>query len=55
MCNFLGALPQDLFESAYLDGASHWTAFTKLALPMIIFFGLQHYFVHGLLAGSVKG
>jgi alpha-glucoside transport system permease protein len=119
MRNFLGALPQDLFESAYLDGASHWTAFTKLALPlsmpaiaslaifqflwvwndllvalvflggskpvltyqisnmvsslgagwhlltaaaflsfllpMIIFFGLQRYFVRGLLAGSVKG
>ncbi len=34
MRNFLGALPRDLFESAYLDGASHWTAFTRLALPL---------------------
>jgi alpha-glucoside transport system permease protein len=34
MRNFLGGLPRDLFESAYLDGASHWTAFTKLALPL---------------------
>ncbi len=119
MRNFLGGLPKDLFESAYLDGASHWTAFYKLALPlampaiaslaifqflwvwndllvalvflggttpvltyqisnmvtslgagwhlltaaafisflipMIVFFGLQRFFVRGLLAGSVKG
>ncbi|MDY6847049.1 MAG: carbohydrate ABC transporter permease [Chloroflexota bacterium] len=32
--NFLGGLPKDLFESAYLDGASHWTAFTKLVIPL---------------------
>ncbi|MBI4673264.1 MAG: carbohydrate ABC transporter permease [Chloroflexi bacterium] len=117
--NFLGSLPRELFESAYLDGATHWTAFWQLALPlslpaiaslaifqflwvwndllvalvflggsnpvltyqisnmvtslgsgwhlltaaafismalpMVVFFGLQRYFVHGLLAGSVKG
>lgn len=34
MRNFIGALPRDLFESVYLDGASHWTAFTRLALPL---------------------
>jgi alpha-glucoside transport system permease protein len=34
MRNFLGGLPRDLFESAYLDGASHWTAFSRLALPL---------------------
>ncbi len=34
MRNFLGTLPRDLFESAYLDGASHWTAFRMLALPL---------------------
>jgi len=34
MHNFLGGLPKDLFESAYLDGASHWTAFTKLVIPL---------------------
>lgn len=34
MRNFLGGLPRDLFESAYLDGADHWTAFTRLALPL---------------------
>jgi alpha-glucoside transport system permease protein len=119
MRNFLGSLPRELFESAYLDGASHWTAFHKLALPLavpaiaslaifqflwiwndllvalvflggqtpvmtyqignmvtslgsgwhlltaaafismalplLIFLGLQRFFVRGLLAGSVKG
>jgi alpha-glucoside transport system permease protein len=34
MRNFLGTLPKDLFESAYLDGADHWTAFWKLAVPL---------------------
>jgi alpha-glucoside transport system permease protein len=119
MRNFIGSLPRELFESAYLDGASHWTAFYQLAiplsvpaiaslaifqflwiwndllvalvflggqtpvmtyqianmvtshgsgwhlltaaafismaLPMLVFFSLQRFFVHGLLAGSVKG
>lgn len=119
MRNFIGSLPRELFESAYLDGASHWTAFYQLALPlsipaiaslgifqflwiwndllvalvflggqnpvltyqignmvtslgsgwhlltaaafismalpMVVFFSLQRYFVRGLLAGSVKG
>ncbi|MFN2134985.1 MAG: carbohydrate ABC transporter permease [Candidatus Promineifilaceae bacterium] len=32
--NFIGALPRDLFESAYLDGASPFTAFFRLALPL---------------------
>jgi alpha-glucoside transport system permease protein len=117
--NFLGGLPSELFEAAYLDGASHWTvfwrlviplampalaslgifqflwiwndllvalvflggehpvmtyqiatmvsskgagwhlltaaAFVSMALPMIVFFALQRFFVRGLLAGSVKG
>jgi alpha-glucoside transport system permease protein len=117
--NFMGSLPKEIFESAYIDGASHWTAFWKLAmplsipalasltifqflwiwndllvalvflggqhpvltyqignmvtslgsgwhlltaaafismaLPMIVFFLLQRYFVRGMLAGSVKG
>lgn len=34
MRNFLGSLPKDLFESAYLDGANHWTAFWQLAIPL---------------------
>jgi alpha-glucoside transport system permease protein len=119
MRNFIGSLPRELFESAYLDGMSHWTAFYKLALPlsvpaiaslaifqflwiwndllvalvflggqrpvltyqisnmvsslgagwhlltaaafismalpMIVFFSLQRYFVRGMMAGAVKG
>lgn len=117
--NFLGSLPMEIFESVYLDGASAWTAFTRLALPlsipaiaslgifqflwvwndllvalvflggtnpvmtyqignmvtslgagwhlltaaaflsflvpMIVFFGLQRFFVRGLLGGAIKG
>ncbi len=34
MRNFLGSLPRDLFESAYLDGASHWTVFRRLVIPL---------------------
>jgi alpha-glucoside transport system permease protein len=119
MRNFLGSLPRELFEAAYLDGANHWTAFRRLALPLampaiaalaifqflwvwndllvalvflggnnpvltyqisnmvtslgsgwqlltaaafismalpvVVFFAFQRYFVRGLLAGSVKG
>jgi alpha-glucoside transport system permease protein len=118
--NFFGSLPRDLFESAYLDGASDlgvffrivlplsmpaisalaifqflwvWNdllvalillgdpdlapmtlkisnlvssfgtnyqvltsaAFISMALPLVIFFALQRYFVQGILAGAVKG
>lgn len=118
---YISQLPQDLFESAFIDGASHFTAFTRLvlplsvpaiasfiifqflwvwndllvalvflgsrpdvavvtirlselvgskgqqwhlltagafvsmAVPLMVFFSLQRYFVRGLLAGSVKG
>jgi len=34
MRNYIGGLPKDLFESAYLDGASTWTAFTRLVIPL---------------------
>jgi alpha-glucoside transport system permease protein len=118
--NFFGALPRDLFESAYLDGASDFmvfrrivlplsmpaiaalaifqflwvwndllvalvflgdpsmfpmtvqiqglvssfgtnyqvltaAAFISMALPLLVFFALQRYFVQGVLAGAVKG
>ncbi len=117
--NFIGSLPRELFKSAYLDGANHFTAFVRLvlplsvpaiaslgifqflwvwndllvalvflgattpvltyqisnmvtslgigwqlltaaafismALPMIVFFALQRFFVRGMLAGAVKG
>jgi alpha-glucoside transport system permease protein len=29
-------------------------AFLLMALPLVVFFSLQRYFVQGLLAGSVK-
>lgn len=119
--NYFGGLPRDLFESAYIDGASRskvffrivlplsvpaiasiaifqflwvWNdllvaliylggtedvapmtlqvsnlvgylgqdwhlltaaAFVSMALPLVIFFSLQRYFVRGILAGSLKG
>jgi alpha-glucoside transport system permease protein len=118
--NFFAALPRDLMEAAYLDGASDvqvffrivmplsvpaiaalaifqflWTwndllialvllgdpslspmtleisnlvssfggsyqlltaaAFVSMALPLVIFFAFQRYFVQGILAGAVKG
>ena len=119
--NFIGSLPRDLFESAFLDGASNFdiffrivmpltvpsiaslvifqflwvwndllvaliylggtpsvapmtvtisnlvnslggnwqvltaAAFISMALPLLVFFTLQRYFVRGILAGSVKG
>jgi len=34
--NFIASLPREIFESAYLDGANHWTAFRRLALPLAL-------------------
>lgn len=34
--NFIGALPRDLMESAYLDGASPLTVFFRLILPLSV-------------------
>ncbi len=119
--NYIRGLPRETLESAYIDGASHFTVFTQLILPLtvpalasfaifqflwvwndylvaliilgpdpnyrvvtmhlaaivgdrgqdwhlltagafvtmilplLVFFGLQRFFVRGLLAGSVKG
>jgi alpha-glucoside transport system permease protein len=119
--NYISGLPRDILESAFIDGASHFTIFIKLILPLsvpalasfaifqflwvwndylvaliflatngeshvltmriaamvgdrgqdwhlltaaafvsmvvplAVFFGLQRYFVRGLMAGSVKG
>ena len=30
-------------------------AFVSILVPLAVFFGLQRFFVRGLLAGSVKG
>jgi alpha-glucoside transport system permease protein len=119
--NYISEIPKDILESAFMDGASHFTTFTRLILPLslpalasfaifqflwvwndllvaqtflgtgkenavltsrlldiigtrgqdwhlltagafismilplVVFLGLQRYFVRGLLAGSVKG
>lgn len=119
--NYIGSLPREIIESARVDGATHFTTFVRLILPLsvpalaafaifqflwtwndylvalimldtgrygqvtttylaqmigtfgarehllsagafitmivplIVFFGLQRYFVRGLTAGSVKG
>ncbi len=34
--NYIVQLPQDLLESAFIDGASHFTAFTRLVLPLSV-------------------
>jgi alpha-glucoside transport system permease protein len=34
--NYVAQLPKDLFESAFIDGASHYTAFVKLVLPLSV-------------------
>ena len=34
--NYMGSLPREIFESAYLDGCSHPTAFLRLALPLSV-------------------
>ncbi|MEA2016708.1 MAG: carbohydrate ABC transporter permease [Actinomycetota bacterium] len=34
--NFFSSLPKDIFESAFLDGASYHTAFFRLALPLSV-------------------
>jgi alpha-glucoside transport system permease protein len=34
--NFISQLPRDLFESAAIDGASHFQAFIKIVLPLSV-------------------
>ena len=34
--NYMGSLPGEIFESAFLDGCSHRTAFLRLALPLSV-------------------
>jgi len=34
--NFFVALPKDLLESAFLDGASHFTAFWRIVMPLSV-------------------
>jgi len=32
--NYISTIPRDIFESAFIDGASHFTIFTRLILPL---------------------
>lgn len=32
--NYISSIPRDVFESAFIDGASHFTIFTRLILPL---------------------
>lgn len=34
--NYISQLPRDLFESAYIDGASSFTVFTRMVLPLSV-------------------
>ena len=45
--NYLASLPQELIEAARVDGASHWTIYTRIVLPLswpaIAAFGVFHF------------
>ncbi|HSB90143.1 MAG TPA: carbohydrate ABC transporter permease [Anaerolineales bacterium] len=34
--NYISSLPREILESAFIDGASHFTAFTQLVLPLSV-------------------
>jgi alpha-glucoside transport system permease protein len=34
--NFIGGLPRDLFESAFLDGANHFEIFFRIVMPLSV-------------------
>jgi len=34
--NYISGIPRDILESAFIDGASHFTIFTKLILPLSV-------------------
>jgi alpha-glucoside transport system permease protein len=34
--NFVGGIPEDIFESAFLDGASHFQIFYRIVLPVSV-------------------
>jgi len=36
MVQFIRGIPQDLDESARIDGAGHWTIFSKIMLPLMV-------------------
>ncbi|GLX10801.1 carbohydrate ABC transporter permease [Microbispora sp. NBRC 16548] len=65
MRQFIGALPDELFEAARLDGASEWTIFVRIVLPLCkpilatlgLFVFLWHWndFLWPLIVGQSTG
>jgi alpha-glucoside transport system permease protein len=45
--NYIASLPHELIEAARVDGASHWTIYTRIVLPLswpaIAAFGVFHF------------
>jgi alpha-glucoside transport system permease protein len=62
---FLGGAGQNIVVTVALrelvgSRGENWhlltsAAFISMALPLVVFFALQKYFVRGLTAGAVKG
>ena len=62
---FLGSAPDNQVLTMFLANmvgsrGNDWHLMTSgalvsMILPLIVFFGLQRFFVRGLMAGSVKG
>lgn len=48
---FSSSIPSDLYEAAYIDGASEWKSFTNIALPLAkpiiavlaLYYGVRHW------------
>ena len=61
---YLGAIPNVApvtltVAKLVTDRGQNWelltaAAFVSAALPLVVFFSLQRYFVRGILAGSIK-
>ncbi len=50
--NYISQLPRELFESVFIDGASHYTAFTRLVIPLsvpaIASFAIFQFFLYAV-------
>jgi multiple sugar transport system permease protein len=63
LSNYIKTLPRDMYESALVDGASLWTRYWRLTLPLCrpalaalaTLLTTWIYFVAGLTLGATKG
>lgn len=66
LSNYMKTLPPELSEAALVDGASVWTTYWRIVMPLsrpplaaiptlVVFLALQRHFVRGLTLGSTKG